>query len=335
MDIKKIIEQEVNKLLQEAQVVVGSLANPLEFSQFKNWEQQQLPKIKNADVYYFNPAVEGQKTKEDKVFLAHYLDAKWSGKTDDTGKTRKDIKLQLPQYSAKEIAAQISIAQQIMLFVNQAIGQRPDVASEKMNRVKKVGDIQQEVNMLRRDYPNEFPSKIKTPNLTKRLQKIFAWVKANPDKIKKTLLGGQVPVPAATTPAPQQPAQPATAAQPASAPAQQANVTTTTKQVPGGTETTETSSATLTNTNVVKVYKTEQNGEPYLVAQVQASNGDIYEGYGKLRGDVGMARQNAIADARSKIAKGQPPAIPDGSIKLKESKDLRGMIIKELMALLK
>ena len=202
MDIRKLVEMELKRTLKEekARVVVGSLANPLEFSQFLNWLKQQLPKVKNADVYYFNPAVKGQKTKEDKVFLDHYHEGKdWE--TDDTGKTRKDIKLQLPQYSAKEIAAQVSTAQQIMFFVNQAIGQRFDVASEKMGRVKKVGDIQQEVNILRRDYPNEFPSKIKFPNLTKRLQEILAWVKANPEKVKKTLLGGQVPIPAAQTPA--------------------------------------------------------------------------------------------------------------------------------------
>ena len=169
MDIQKLVEEELKKMLKEAQVVVvGSLTNPLEFSQFKNWEERQLPKVRNADVYYFN-SVNGQKTKEDKVFLAHYLNAEWSGITDDTGKTRKDIKPKLINVNTPQ---NLALAQAIR---NEIAAQLEDYTE----KVKRVGDIQKYVDALRAAIPEKFPNKQKYPNLTKRLKAILEFLKIN------------------------------------------------------------------------------------------------------------------------------------------------------------
>jgi hypothetical protein len=180
MDIKKIIREELHNMLKEVDPragegesvtvkKIGSLQRPLEHDQLKSWEERQLPKVKNADVYYFNPAVEGRKTKEDKVFLAYYLDAGWSGKTDDTGKTRKDIKPKLINVNTPQ---NLALAQAI----RNEIAAQSENYTEKVNRV---GDIQKYVNALRAAIPERFPNKQKYPNLTKRLKAILEFLKMN------------------------------------------------------------------------------------------------------------------------------------------------------------
>lgn len=109
MNVRKIIEEEINKLLEAEdapaisikgeeeekpatakKITIGSINKPLEYDEFKEREKGiNSP----ADVYYLAPAGKvGTKSENDTIVLAHYIEGgKWE-KSDVTGKTRKDIK---------------------------------------------------------------------------------------------------------------------------------------------------------------------------------------------------------------------------------------------------
>lgn len=96
----------------------------------------------------------------------------------------------------------IEMAQQIKFYLNQAVGQRFDVAAERMKAVKSLNDIQSEINIIRRDN-KDFPTQRTHPRLMDRLTANLNWIKKNPDKVKKALLAGQVLPPVAVQKAPE------------------------------------------------------------------------------------------------------------------------------------
>ena len=78
----------------------------------------------------------------------------------------------------------------------------------------------------------------------------------------------------------------------------------TTKQVPGGTETTTTSDATIRGAGEPSYSMIQgSDGRTYVYAKIVGPNGEVYEGSSVFSGNIGTARTLAAMDARAKMSR--------------------------------
>lgn len=177
MDIRKLVEEEMRKVLKEDEAAPKEVV-------FKNPEQNKMAACKKEGEIPRGTIGIVCKQKADGTGLAKTAMAGFQW-VDNAGESQNmDVKTSDPTIIKKyTYIQQVRIAQQIYNSISKITG-------TPTQTIKRVGDIQGAVDLLRKYFPLvgskvPFPSKQNYGNLTTRLQAILTVISKNPDTVKK------------------------------------------------------------------------------------------------------------------------------------------------------